>query len=205
MLLLLAVYFLRGRPHTTLDVLCAALLCISVVSPLSMLDTGLQLSVLCVAVIGMSLPWLRVLAPEPDAAAQIRQSNGLGRHVNQKIRRGTWVLTRIFLVSLGIQVALLPLNMLLFNNMGHWFWLNVLWLPVADMLVLPPLCSACSCPLLVLTLRRGQCWTWRLCPANGLQTALRGWLAQTCCSPRPCCARTGQPCQLLRPCLGRWR
>lgn len=48
MLLLLAVYFLRGQPHTTLDVLCAALLCISVVSPLSMLDTGLQLSVLCV-------------------------------------------------------------------------------------------------------------------------------------------------------------
>ncbi|WP_291445003.1 ComEC/Rec2 family competence protein [Desulfovibrio sp.] len=137
MLLLLAVYFLRGRPHTTLDVLCAALLCISVVSPLSMLDTGLQLSVLCVAVIGMSLPWLRVLAPEPDTAAQMRQTGGFGRHVNQRLRRGTWVLTRIFLVSLGIQIALLPLNMLLFNNMGHWFWLNVLWLPVADMLVLP--------------------------------------------------------------------
>mgnify|MGYP002147479554 CR=1 FL=1 len=27
--------------------------------------------------------------------------------------------------------------MLLFNNMGHWFWLNVVWLPIADMLVLP--------------------------------------------------------------------
>lgn len=137
MLLFLAVCFLRGRPHTTLDVLCAALLCISVASPLSMLDTGLQLSVLCVAVIGMSLPWLRVLSPEPDTAAQMRQGRSFTKRVNQKIRRGAWALTRIFLVSLGIQIALLPLNMLLFNNMGHWFWLNVLWLPVADMLVLP--------------------------------------------------------------------
>ena len=65
MLLFLAFYFLRGRPRTTLDVLCAALFCISMASPLSMLDTGLQLSVLCVAVIGMSLPWMRELAPVP--------------------------------------------------------------------------------------------------------------------------------------------
>ena len=67
MLLFLAYYFLQGRPRTTLDVLSAALLCISVASPLSMLDTGLQLSALCVAAIGMSMPWLRELAPEPDA------------------------------------------------------------------------------------------------------------------------------------------
>ena len=73
MLLFLVFYFLRGRPHTTLDILCAALLCISLASPLSVLDTGLQLSVLCVAVIGMSLPWLRVLAPEPDAAPPAQQ------------------------------------------------------------------------------------------------------------------------------------
>lgn len=137
MLLLLAVYFLRGRPHTTIDVLCAALLCISVVSPLSVLDTGLQLSVLCVAVIGMSLPWLRVLAPEPDTAVQLRQGGSFASRVNQRICRARCALTRIFLVSLCIQIALLPLNMLLFNNMGHWFWLNVLWLPVADILVLP--------------------------------------------------------------------
>ena len=149
MLLFLAFYFLRGRPRTTLDVLCAALLCISVASPLSMLDTGLQLSVLCVAVIGMSLPWMRVLAPEPDAAAHrlpdTQPDTRPGRLAptrsgllkNSRVRRALWALLRIFLVSLCIQVALLPLNMLLFNNMGHWFWLNVLWLPIADMLVLP--------------------------------------------------------------------
>lgn len=141
MLLFLAFYFLRGRPRTTLDVLCAALLCISVASPLSMLDTGLQLSVLCVAVIGMSMPWMRELAPEPDTAPRLQTDRQPGpRNVlwrNGKLRRALWAMARIFLVSLFIQVALLPLNMLLFNNMGHWFWLNVLWLPIADMLVLP--------------------------------------------------------------------
>ena len=128
MLLFLAFYFLQGKPRTTLDVLCAALLCISVASPLSMLDTGLQLSVLCVAVIGMSLPWMRQLAPQQDTPEH---------GPRELVRHALWALARIFMVSLGIQVALLPLNMLLFNNMGHWFWLNVLWLPIADMLVLP--------------------------------------------------------------------
>ena len=145
MLLFLAFYFLQGRPRTTLDVLCAALLCISVASPLSMLDTGLQLSVLCVAVIGMSMPWMRVLAPEPEAKTHrlpdnlpdSLAGNPTGWPQKRQIRRALWALLRIFLVSLAIQVALLPLNMLLFNNMGHWFWLNVFWLPIADMLVLP--------------------------------------------------------------------
>ncbi|MDO5484396.1 MAG: ComEC/Rec2 family competence protein, partial [Desulfovibrionaceae bacterium] len=43
----------------------------------------------------------------------------------------------IFMVSLLIQIALLPLNLLLFGNAGFWFFLNILWLPVVDMLVLP--------------------------------------------------------------------
>ena len=145
MLLFLAYYFLQGRPRTTLDVLSAALLCISVASPLSMLDTGLQLSALCVAVIGMSMPWLRELAPEPDAVPRLQadisahdQTQNPYRWLKKvRLRRALWVMTRIFLVSLFIQVALLPLNLLLFNNMGHWFWLNVVWLPIADMLVLP--------------------------------------------------------------------
>lgn len=189
MLLLLAVYFLRGRPHTTLDVLCAALLCISVVSPLSMLDTGLQLSVLCVAVIGMSLPWLRVLAPEPDPAAQIRRSGGFGRRVNQRLRRGTWALTRIFLVSLGIQIALLPLNMLLFNNMGHWFWLNVLWLPVADMLVLPATVLGLFLSAMGLDLAARAVLDMAALPCQWLTDCL-AWLAG---------ANLLQPPALLRP------
>ena len=130
MLLALAFWLLRGRVCTTLDALCAALLCITLAAPLSVFDTGLQLSVLCVAAIGMGLPWLRVLLPKRPAPHKSPGQWSL-------FRRAVRPLAQIFLVSLGIQVALLPLNILLFGNAGQWFALNVFWLPVADLLVLP--------------------------------------------------------------------
>lgn len=130
MLFALMFWLLRGRPRTTLDVLCAALLCITLVSPLSVLDTGLQLSALCVAVIGLFLPWLRRVLPEPDPEKT-------GIRAQAPWRRGCRGLLRILLISLLIQAALLPLNLLLFGNAGFWFPLNVLWLPAADLLVLP--------------------------------------------------------------------
>lgn len=127
MLFVLAFWLARGRARTTLDVLCAALLCICVAAPLSVLDTGLQLSALCVAVIGLALPWLRRITP-PRAVRNSR------RQVLLRLVR--WPL-RILLISLLIQTALLPLNLLLFGNAGFWFPLNVLWLPIADLIVLP--------------------------------------------------------------------
>lgn len=138
MMLVAALWMAAGRPRTTLDALGAALLCITVSSPLSVLDTGLQLSALCVAAIGLSLPWLRRIIPLPDRGAQ--------EHAGRAAAWGR-ALMRIFLVSLFIQIALLPLNMLLFGNAGFWFPLNVAWLPVADLIVLPAavlglLCSA---------------------------------------------------------------
>lgn len=125
MLLFLAFYFLRAAPTPHL-IFCAPPCSVSAwPSPLSVLDTGLQLSVLCVAVIGMSLPWLRVLALSRTQRHQRSRPKIWGQGLRQRLRRARWVLARIFLVSLCIQVALLPLNMLLFNNAGHSFWLNV--------------------------------------------------------------------------------
>lgn len=129
MLFILAFWLARGRTRTTLDVLCAALFCICLAAPLSVLDTGLQLSALCVAVIGLILPWLRRILPPSTHKAEAPRRwaiHWLGR----------W-LARILLISLLIQTALLPLNLLLFGNAGFWFPLNVLWLPVAGLVVLP--------------------------------------------------------------------
>lgn len=129
MLFVVALWLTMGRPRTTLDALCAALLCITVAAPLNVFDTGLQLSALCVGAIGLSMPWLRELMPGFDGAPQS----------GARARFAQWgrALLRIFLVSLCIQVVLLPLNMLLFGNAGFWFPLNVAWLPVADLFVLP--------------------------------------------------------------------
>ncbi len=129
MLFVVALWLTMGRPRTTLDALCAALLCITVAAPLNVFDTGLQLSALCVGAIGLSLPWLRQFTPETDTFP----AKGL------RARLFWWgrTLLRIFLVSLCVQVVLLPLNMLLFGNAGFWFPLNVAWLPVADLFVLP--------------------------------------------------------------------
>ena len=140
MLFVVALWLTMGRPRTTLDALCAALLCITVAAPLNVFDTGLQLSALCVGAIGLSLPWLRELIPGFDGAPKS----------GSRARLAQWgrALLRIFLVSLCIQVVLLPLNMLLFGNAGFWFPLNVAWLPVADLFVLPASVLGLACAAL---------------------------------------------------------
>lgn len=140
MLFVVALWLTMGRPRTTLDALCAALLCITVAAPLNVFDTGLQLSALCVGAIGLSLPWLRELMPGFDGVP----TSGARASLAQWSR----ALLRIFLVSLCIQVVLLPLNMLLFGNAGFWFPLNVAWLPVADLFVLPASVLGLACAAL---------------------------------------------------------
>lgn len=164
MLFVLTFWLVRGRSRTTLDVLCAALLCITLVSPLSVLDTGLQLSALCVAVIGLFLPWLRRMPPSPSHEKRKIEAQSLWR-------RGSRWLLRILLISLLIQSALLPLNLLLFGNAGFWFPLNALWLPAADLLALPARCWVWRWSGQVLNPPRVVYWTWRRCPANGSRTA----------------------------------
>ncbi|MDR2574801.1 MAG: ComEC/Rec2 family competence protein [Desulfovibrio sp.] len=126
MLFVLAFWLTRQKSFTTLDVLCAAVLCITVVDPLSALDTGMRLSAICVGVIGLSLPFLRGVLP--------RQMERGGESFIRRLARG---LLRILVLSLLIQAILLPLNLLLFGNAGFWFPLNVPWLPLLGFLVLP--------------------------------------------------------------------
>ncbi|MBQ3060801.1 MAG: ComEC/Rec2 family competence protein [Desulfovibrio sp.] len=129
MLLVLAFWLSWQKVRTTLDILWAALACICLAAPLSILDTGLQLSALCVTVIGISLPWLRRILPEPPHA-----QDTLSRRISRRTVRAA---LSILLMSLFIQTALLPLNLLLFGNAGFWFPLNILWLPLVDTFVLP--------------------------------------------------------------------
>ena len=160
---------LRERlPSSGLDVLCCTLLCITVISPLSVFDTGLQLSALCVSVICCATPLMGQLLRRIP-----RTSPG------QRLLRS---LASILLVSFFIQLALLPLSLLLFNNSGLWFLLNVFWLPVLGTLVLPgaflglglSLCGLDPAAALVLDVVALPC-QWLVDGLLFLQT--QGWLS----------------------------
>lgn len=120
-------------PRTTTDCLLVALTAICLFSPLAIFDTGLQLSVLCLLAIGISLPLMRRLLPAPhdDDAALPRPFRRTAP------RRLLHRAAQLLFISFAIQLLLLPLNLLLFGNAGHWFFLNLLWLPVLGCLVLP--------------------------------------------------------------------
>ncbi|WP_297049834.1 ComEC/Rec2 family competence protein [uncultured Desulfovibrio sp.] len=149
MLGVMTLWLLRGRTATGLDALLAALACIVLISPLSLFDLSLQLSVLCVAVICLCLPGMRRLWPMPPAGgAPPARRAPPERPVAARGRACLQGLGRIFVISLCIQVCLLPFLLARFGTPGVWFPLNVLWLPAVDLLVLPgaALGLACAAP-----------------------------------------------------------
>lgn len=129
MMLLVALFLWREKAMTTMDILCAAVLCLMLLSPLSLFDLGMQLSILCVGSIALTVPILRTLP-----------------RLQQPYRHSCWVrlcastlrgIAGIMLVSCTIQVALLPVSLLVFGTVSPWFILNILWLPVLAFCVLP--------------------------------------------------------------------
>lgn len=129
MLGLLALWQRQDTPRTLADLLLGAVLGITLAAPLSVFDTGMQLSVLCVAAIALAVPLLRRLPlPVPKVSDPPLQRYGI------RLFRGA---AQILCTSLLIQMALLPVSLLLFHTASPWFFLNVLWLPIVDGWVLP--------------------------------------------------------------------
>ncbi len=155
--LTLSLFFLTGRkagpfarlapylPHTTLDCLAAALTGICLVSPTAVFDTGLQLSALCLLAIGLALPVMRRLLPAPHETDDAPPSLSRFARCRALVRRLRHRAAQLLFLSLAIQLVLLPLNVLLFGNAGHWFFLNLPWLPVLGCFVLPA--AACGLAL----------------------------------------------------------
>ena len=137
MLILLALLLCRNKPRTLADVLIPALLAITLVHPPMIFDLGLQLSALCVAAIALLLPSLRMLTRRLAQALYPL----LPLH-DPELSTPWWrtsgrALLHILCISLGIQVALLPIFLQYFGTFSPWFALNVLWLPVLGLWVLP--------------------------------------------------------------------
>lgn len=113
---------LCNRRRVLLDGLFLALLVILVLSPMTVFDLRLQLSVLAVA--GLALIW------------------PLGREALHFSRRSWWqkpftVAAGILAVSMVATLALLPLQAWFFGRISPHLHLNVLWLPMLGLIVFP--------------------------------------------------------------------
>lgn len=147
-----------------LDALCAAIALLLLFNPLAIYELGLQLSALCVAVIVICWPAIiRIL--RRLAAKTLRQkifAYFLG----------------IFLVSMFIQLALLPLTLSIFQQTGMWFPLNILWLPALGLFVLPLAAiglALCAIPLAFCAQAAGLCIGAAAAPCQWL-ISLLAWL-----------------------------
>lgn len=120
-------------PRVLLDGLFAALACILIHNPLALFDLSLQLSALSVGVIALCLPGIVkaswCLLPRSALSGAQRE--------NSLLRSGVRGALTIAGISFCIQVALLPLTLRAFGASGLLFPLNILWLPVLSVVVLP--------------------------------------------------------------------
>lgn len=125
MLSIFVFWLWRGLVFSGTDLLCAALALILIFNPLAFFDIGMQLSLLCVGIIALGAPALTSMGKTRDHerpnAAQWLGSN----------------LTQIFMISLLIQLAMLPISLARFDLAGFWFPFNLLWLPALALIVLP--------------------------------------------------------------------
>lgn len=121
---ILAIWLAMGKSFAGVDILCAALFIILCFNPLAIYDIGLQLSVLCLAILTVSAPAFARLRPPPTAEAS-------------PFRKFLQFCLNLLLVSLVIQLFLLPLTLTRFSMAGFWFPLNLIWLPLLGFAVLP--------------------------------------------------------------------
>ncbi len=139
MLFIAFMLFYRCSIMSMGHILLYAVLCITVYWPLSIYTVGLQLSALCIFSICLVLPLCRRL--QAKRVMVWRAAKGSKR---TRIRGFVdtskcvfWKIFDMFLISLAIQLVLLPIFLLYFPPSGMWFVLNVLWLPVLAVWVLP--------------------------------------------------------------------
>ncbi len=126
MMFVLFFLVVRSKAFSGQDVIFLALIIFLVLDPLVFLDIGAQLSFLCVFTIAAFLPGMKKIWP----------------FYTHRTHRANFYkpFFQILLISLFIQLALLPLTLKYFGVAGLWFPVNALWLPVLSLVVLP--CAA---------------------------------------------------------------
>ncbi|SBW05602.1 ComEC/Rec2-related domain protein [uncultured delta proteobacterium] len=133
MLLFWGALLWMNRPKVLIDGLLWAVALIVLVSPAALFDIRLQLSAVSVAGIGLAAPLLAALAGRPRG----RAPGSAGSRLGSGLRRLVSVVLGMAAVSVAAQAAVLPLVLDAFPGTGLWFPLNLVWLPVLGMWVMP--------------------------------------------------------------------
>lgn len=118
-----AALWLNGRVLTALDALFFAGLCFLAVHPAAVFDLSVRLSMLSVAGIVLATPLLRAV---PFHSHGLRAS------------------AQMLIVSLAAQLAALPVVLHAFGRVSLCFILNLVWLPVLGVVVLPLAVLGCA-------------------------------------------------------------
>lgn len=121
MLIICSAWLYLGKTFTAFDLLCAVIGLIIIVQPLALYDLGLQLSLLCVAIIILFAPVI----------AKIKFG------CNMFFAKLIQYLAEIACLSFVIQIFLLPVSLTRFQTAGLWFLFNIFWLPLLALWVLP--------------------------------------------------------------------
>ncbi len=153
--------FFRLRVATAAHVLLFASLYITIYDPVSFYNVGLQLSVLCVGSICLVLPLLQYINKvwhKKDAIC-LPWYTRLLRHLGKRT-------VQLFVLSLSIQVVLLPIFLTYFSPSGLWFISNILWLPILGFWVLPLGALGLMCALLSATPLATYFFVWASWPCE---------------------------------------
>ncbi|MCG8529489.1 MAG: ComEC/Rec2 family competence protein [Desulfovibrionales bacterium] len=115
-----------NRPKFFVDGFFVAALCMTLASPAAVYDIRFQLSMMAIfgIIVGMPLISRGKKCLFPTAPKTLLQ----------KMEQGAF---DIFCISLCIQLAILPITIWNFNEFSIWTMLNILWLPLLGILVMP--------------------------------------------------------------------
>lgn len=128
MLVLWTLFCLARRPCGRMDLLATAFILIVLADPLLLHDLGLRLSFAAVAGLALALPLFHGLAGPPVG------ERGAVTPFPHRLWLIVWA---VVCGSTAVHLASIPLLLDSFGRLSPWSVLNVLWLPVLGLWVLP--------------------------------------------------------------------
>lgn len=117
--------YVFAKPVTLLDLLFYALALFIFFQPLSLYHLGVQLSFCCVFTIAFLLPFLRYS----------REKYFL--EFRPIFRKMVFALFSLLLISLTVQIVMIPLLLLYFGQISYFSFLNIVWIPLLAFWVMP--------------------------------------------------------------------